>query len=75
MNNASCGNCRYKHRMLERKKIPGYGCVEVGPSYLACYFLPYWGKRIESISRCPRYNDDGSENEWTLRSVCHVNDR
>lgn len=37
-----------------------------------CYFLPYWGKDIRQIPRCPRYNLDGSENENSLRNVCHV---
>lgn len=38
-----------------------------------CYFLPYWGKNIEDIKKCPRFNANGTENEWTLRSVCKVN--
>lgn len=44
-----------------------------GRTYNACYFLPYWGKNIEDIKKCPRFNANGTENDWTLRSVCKVN--
>ena len=41
--------------------------------HYGCFFLPYWGKNIEDIRNCPRFNMDGTENEWTLRSVVKVN--
>ena len=41
-----------------------------GKLYHACFFLPYWGKPLDTIKKCPRFNWDGTENPWTLRSVC-----
>lgn len=41
-------------------------------AYKGCYFLPYWGKPIEEIRKCPRFNANGAENPYTLRSVCHA---
>lgn len=62
--------CKYCRKAPNGEFIGNYGGARKWVN--CCYFLPYWGKDIKQIPQCPRYNRDGSENEYTLRSVCHV---
>jgi len=55
--------CKYCRKTFKQN---GHGM------YHGCFFLPYWGKPIEDVRKCPRFNWDGTENPYTLRSVCHV---
>ena len=64
-----CKDCKHCHKKWDRDK---WGNFTIG--YYGCFFLPYWGKRLEDIKKCPKYNADGTENIWTLKSVCKVND-
>lgn len=67
-----CNGCRYKHMRFIRKRTSSGYLVDVKDGY-GCHFLPYWGKKIDTISKCPKYDDKGNEKEWSLKSVCHVN--
>lgn len=58
-----CKYCRPVYNLVTGKRL-----------HFGCYFLPYWGKRIEDIRHCPRYTWDGKEVKPTLRSVCKVSE-